>query len=132
MIGRFTEYLTLQQSVRVSDGAFGYTESWQTITNIWASVLPEEEVYDTQNNQPVSTNRYVIKTHYLRDLPGVSSTIKPIYRLLWGNDQLLIEGVNVVDQRYMMTRMIATLIQGEYEAAEANSSFPYTFPITLS
>lgn len=132
MIGRFTEYLTLQQSVRVSDGAFGYTESWQTVANIWASVLPEEEVYGIQNNQPVSTNRYVIETHYLSDLTGVANTVKPIYRLLWGSDQLLIEGVSTVNQRYMMIRMIATLIQGEYEAAETNNAFPYTFPLTLA
>lgn len=32
--------LTLEGAVRLSDGAGGYTESWQTLGTLWAAIAP--------------------------------------------------------------------------------------------
>lgn len=35
---RLSRLLTLEEAVQVSDGAGGFTESWQALGNIWAEV----------------------------------------------------------------------------------------------
>jgi head-tail adaptor len=130
MIGRFTEKLGVYQPSRTPDGAGGYEESFVLVNTIWASVTPLEEVYTgLQNNQPVSTNRYVVKTHFRKDIE-----FTPRLRLLWNSDyQLLIEGIRVVGQRYMMVEFTCTLVQGTYsEIPNDNAVFPYTLPFTLA
>ena len=54
---RLRQRLTLQKETRVSDGAGGYSRSWQDIADLWAEIIPlsgKERLFAEQIEAPIS------------------------------------------------------------------------------
>ncbi len=75
---KLRQRLTLQQEMRTSDEAGGYTRSWIDIADLWAEIIPMRGSEKVFGNQVQAAVTHKIKLRYRED-------VKPEMRLQYDN-----------------------------------------------
>lgn len=98
--GDLTEFVTIEDEVRVADGYHGHTRQWRTVGEAYAFVEPlstsEREVSGALRN--VTSYRFTV---YRREDVGEGM------RIVWGDRAYLVTGVPIGGARALFMEIIA-------------------------
>jgi head-tail adaptor len=85
--GALSQRITLQMPVDAPDGGGGAARTWQTISEIWAHIVPQAQDERRYAGHVATRNRYEVFVRRDGNVPLVA-------RLLWGNRRLTILAVD--------------------------------------
>ena len=63
--GDLRHRLTLEEAQRVSDGAGGYTETWVSVTDVWAAIRPDGGGEGVEADRLAGRVSHVVTLRYL-------------------------------------------------------------------